>query len=483
MPIAFSQTMPTTLTFENMVKVVVLFTGRYKKILTGDYDFMKLLFCSIAQYEHAMRIDTEHREKVASATDELPAEKETHEPSSSDNAPEVDEKTGFWDKKFAQFDKFTDNLLKSDKEKRPLDGSSASINSADDEILAANLDEIDSWFDLDLIKSYDGINIDELKVSPTSLYHLFILLMAIAPLQAQESLSTYVAHFEEPMLSKYKRIAKTMTRSFSPQWTLKDCQDAEYLQTHGISYSRFFNVVKSVMPFAFDGFGVLFEHFLFNRRTAPDTPKPPSIHDENEILAGPPVNHPYTFMNDHDGLEELDEFGEERKELPAHLRPRLPEPTKLMNAGMIGQLATFMNTNSFQLYGGLRKLYAGSEAGFSMGSFEQKVFKWNAPTIILIQGYMMDPNGRGARDRAFLDQIPPVRYSNSCAMVKQHNGELVFGAVINTPWKNSNKSTCSNITFLCSITLTLYLCSMLWGQFDCTVSIRASTGCIQGALI
>ncbi|KAK7206349.1 TLD-domain-containing protein [Myxozyma melibiosi] len=462
-PLSFSQTMPTTLTFENMVKVVVLLTGRYKKLLTSDYDFLKLLFCAVAQYEVAMRADSEYREKVAESETETAEAADEQQSSSEEKAKEeagpekpsaassgAEEKVGFWDKKISQFEKFTDNLLKSDKEKEKeatssaAAGSSASTTSTDDEMLMVDLDKIESWFDLDLIKAYDGIDVDDLRLSPTSLYHIFTLLLAIAPLQPQESVTTYASHFEEPALSNYKKLAAAMTRSFAPKWTLKDANDAEYVRANGISYARFFNVVKSAMPFAFDGLGILFEHFLFNRRIAPDTPKPPSIHEDDEetIHSSSPSRHPYLSSFDRDSLDELDEDEEEerRKATPIHKRPRLPEPTKLMTAATIGQLATFMNVNNFQLYGGLKKLYVGSEAGFSMGSFEQKVFKWNAPTILLIQGYMMDPNGRSARERAFLDQIPPARYASSCSMVKQHNGELVFGAVVNTPWKNSNKT-------------------------------------------
>ncbi|KAK9458628.1 TLD-domain-containing protein [Lipomyces oligophaga] len=434
-PLAFAYSAPTPVTFENILKVVVLFTGRYKNILTADYDFLKLLFCAVANYEHAMAQHSELKEKVVIDEGTSP------EASSSSGKNDI-EKLSFWDKKRQQFDE----LLKSDKEKQP-DGAADSApsedsDSDDDEMLNVELDNIKSWFELDLIRSYDGINIDSLRISPTTLYHLFTLLLAVAPLQASEPVSTYEAHFSEPMLSKYHRIARDMTRSFAPNWRSSDTVDAEYIKTNGISYTRFYTVVKTVMPFAFDSFEILFERFLFNRKFAPEGEAAKTVSkafNEDEFLPGSPTDHPFTALNEHEGLEELEDEDVNIDEVPIHLRPRLPEPSKLMDASTIAQLATFMNINSFQLYGGLKKLYVGSEAGFSMGSFEQKVFKWNAPTILLIRGYMLSASPQGARERSFADQLPPVRYGNSNQQVKQHNGEVIFGAVVNTAWKASNK--------------------------------------------
>ncbi|KAK9237679.1 TLD-domain-containing protein [Lipomyces kononenkoae] len=435
-PLTFSQVAPTTLTFENMVKVVVLFTGRYKSILTSDYDFLKLLFCAIAYYEEVLAEDKEFKEKKASSSnneaEQIPETSKTQEVTRNGSK---DEKMGFWENKFAALTKLANSS-------GSVSSSAVSVESSDTDIdeglLNIDVENVSIWYDLDLIKSYDNIDIELLRISPTSLYHIFVLLLAIGPLQPQEPLSTYSDHFIEPAIARYRSVAKSMTQSFDPNWVLGNPTDHDYVLETGISYSRFYTVVKSAMPFAFDGLAVLFEHFLFNQRIAPTSPVAAqvSLIAIPKVVGSPPVDHPFASPKDHDGLEELNEDGGTATIVAPS---KLPEPTKLMNAAMIAHLATFMDINSFQLYGGLKKLYVGSEAGFSMGSFEQKVFKWNAPTIVLVSGYILGPEPKGARERAFCDLLPPIRYSSSTSQVAKRSGKVTYGAVVCTPWKNSHK--------------------------------------------
>ncbi|KAK9476374.1 TLD-domain-containing protein [Lipomyces japonicus] len=427
-PLAFSQVAPTTLTFENVVKVVVLFTGRYKSILTGDYDFLKLLFCAIAHYEEVVANDLEYKEKRALTDSE--SLKESIETSEAKDTNFTKNEISFWEQKFKDLTEFSSST-----------SSRASTSTADtdidEEMLSIDLDKISSWYDLDLIKTYDNINIDLLRISPTSLYHLFVLLLAVGALEPQDSLSTYADHFKEPNVSKYRSIAKSMTRSFDLKWHLGVLTDQASVLENGISYYNFYKVIKATMPFAFDGLAILFERFLFYQKTTPDVPQNPGSTPIPQVVerASP---HPYASPRDHDGL--VDHVGnEDEDEEQIKLPSRIPEPTKLMSASTIAQLATFMDTNSFHLYGGLKKLYVGSEAGFSMGSFEQKVFKWNAPTIVLISGYVLSSSPKGASERAFLDQIPSARYKSSQNQIMKHNGMVTYGAVVNSPWKNSHK--------------------------------------------
>ncbi|KAK9373618.1 TLD-domain-containing protein [Lipomyces chichibuensis] len=461
-PLTFSQVAPTTLTFENVVKVVVLFTGRYKGILTGDYDFLKLLFCAMAYYEEVLADDKEFKEKKASksSNEEEPISEELKTPEISRRGSD-DEKMGFWEKKFTALANLANpsgsvSSSASSISASSISASSVSASSAsasvgssdtdiDEEFLNIDLENISNWYDLDLIKSYDNIDIELLRISPTSLYHIFQLLLAIGHLLPQEPISTYSDHFAEPAIGRYRSIAKSMTQSFDPSWALGNPTDHDCVLETGISYSRFYTVIKSVMPFAFDGLAVLFEHFLFNQRITPSSSETqqPSLIAIPRVVGSPPVDHPFASPKDHDGLEELNEDGGSTMIMaPSKLLiapSKLPEPTKLMNATMIAQLATFMDVNSFQLYGSLKKLYVGSEAGFSMGSFEQRVFKWNAPTIVLISGYILAPEPKGARERSFFDLLPPIRYSNSTSAVTRRSGKVTYGAVVSTPWKLSPK--------------------------------------------
>ncbi|KAK9454581.1 TLD-domain-containing protein [Dipodascopsis uninucleata] len=435
-PLVLSNNAPSNLTFENIVKVVILFSGRYKPILSGDYDFLKLIFLAIAYHEDlSSDQDGSTEEKFAMSEKDDTSKLKSGE---STSASAESEKMNFFEKKLANLQSSVSSLASSSV---TVSSSKASIKSEstdnmDDEMLTINLESINNWYDLDLIKSYDNLNVEMMKISPTSIYHLLILLLALGALQPQEPISTYADHFEDPKLANYKRIAASMTRSFDPKWTVGKLQQHGDIIQNGISYSRFFRVVRSCMPFAFDGLATLFDRFLFNRRIAPETSSFSAVPTRiPEAVFGSPVDHPYASSADHDGLEENMSDAEEIIQLPS----RLPEPTKLMNAATIAQLSSFMDINSFQLYGSLRKLYAGSEAGFSMGSFEQKVFKWNAPTIVLVSGYLLSKEPKGARERAFCDQIPPVRYPNSASMLTKSGGMVTYGAVVTTPWKSSHK--------------------------------------------
>ncbi|KAK9467768.1 TLD-domain-containing protein [Lipomyces arxii] len=433
--LSLSQNAPTTLTFENMVKVVVLFTGRYKGILSSDYDFLKLLFCAISFYEEVQMDDLELKEKKVPLpeSEPEPEQSETSDAQDGSMLGTDEEKLGFWEKRFSSLVALKNKSISSQSD-------TSSDVDIDEEFLTINFTNMASWYDLDLIKSYDNTNVELLRISPTSLYHLFILLLALGPLQVQEPIGIYASHFEEPQLTKYKTIAKNMVRSFVPTWTVGWKMSEAALMEMGISYSRFYIVIKSVMPFAFDTLATLFEHFLFNRRISPEQflkLQAAEAMEMPEHMAESPVEHPFESPRDHDGLEESS--GDSSESVAVTPLARIPPPTKLMSASVISQLATFMDTHSFMLYGGLKKLYVGSEAGFSMGSFEQKVFKWNAPTIVLISGYILPAEPKGTKERAFADNLPPIRYLNSNDQVKRHNGNVLYGAVVNTPWKNTNK--------------------------------------------
>lgn len=80
----------------------------------------------------------------------------------------------------------------------------------------------------------------------------------------------------------------------------------------------------------------------------------------------------------------------------------------------------------------------GADAGFSMGSIEQKLFNWRAPSILLVSGTRLPSEPDGARERAFANSLPPKRFPNG-ASGNSSSGRVVFGAYLDVPWKHTYK--------------------------------------------
>ena len=84
----------------------------------------------------------------------------------------------------------------------------------------------------------------------------------------------------------------------------------------------------------------------------------------------------------------------------------------------------------------------GGDADFSMGSIEQKVFNWRAPSILLVSGVRLPLEPDGARERAFADTLPPRRFPNG-ASGNSTSGRVIFGAYLDVPWKHTYKEAIS----------------------------------------
>lgn len=114
--------------------------------------------------------------------------------------------------------------------------------------------------------------------------------------------------------------------------------------------------------------------------------------------------------------------------------PLLPHGGTILNLDLLSQLSFFIKGE--RLWKRLRLLYAGSEAGFSNGSLETKVIKWNAPTILLISGQRISNTPTNSRERAFSDILPPRRYPPEEG---SESGRVIYGAFLQSPWKVSHK--------------------------------------------
>lgn len=95
----------------------------------------------------------------------------------------------------------------------------------------------------------------------------------------------------------------------------------------------------------------------------------------------------------------------------------------------------------------LQKLYVGRESGFSMRSLQAKVFKWLAPTIIIVSGMRIVDDTlytekKNPRYKNFLDHYHILReddqHLEDCFQLKR---KVTFAIYIKEPWKVTNKSS------------------------------------------
>lgn len=225
-----------------------------------------------------------------------------------------------------------------------------------------------------------------------------MLLLITAPLDSQESLSKHAERLKPSMLDGLRQVADSILWSFTPE------------QNAGISYESFNTIITNSLPFVFDGLNPLFEHFLFSKNI--------DLSRRKRTSAVGALSPTIPQVSD------------------TPLEPLLVQEGEILNTNILSQLSFFLKGSS--VFRRLRPLYLGGEAGFSLGSFEQKVFNWRAPSILLVSGSRLPHIPQGSRERAFADTLPPKRFSNSSAG-NSTTGRVLFGAYLDVPWKHTNK--------------------------------------------
>ena len=370
----FPSLAPSILTIEAMLKVVVIMTERYGSILKrGKADRNKLLFRSLAVFDRRMSsVHEKPSPEVLSDLREKSAAVE--EPSSQSSRSHI---TGF-----------------SIDEPADEEGE----DEDDDELALAALDSLDA---IEVFK-YDqraDTKIHHAQIPTDNFKKLIMLLLIVAPLDAQENLSSHVPQLTEAKLEGLRQIADSIIWSFAPE------------QSEGIFYRSFNTIVPASLPYMFDGLNPLFEHFLFSKNIDLSRPKKSS---SLVPLSSPAIPQAPDIQP----------------------KPLLPREGEILNLNVLSQMSFFIKGNS--MFRRLRPLYAGSDAGFSIGSIEQKVFNWRAPSILLVAGTRLPSVPQGSRERAFADTLPPKRFRDG-ASGNSTSGRVVFGAYLDVPWKQTHK--------------------------------------------
>ncbi|KAF3924664.1 hypothetical protein AA313_de0204970 [Arthrobotrys entomopaga] len=347
---------PAILEWEGIVRVVCVFTGRYRQVLkTSGGDVTRVWFRLFSAYDRGRVIEGQKEERG--------------EGNNGGNDPGDSKDT---DGTYSPPPSATDSLF-AIADPEDID------DDEDDELALAALDALDA---IEVFKYAEKPSVRYIRrLEPDKMVKLVMLLLIVAPFDPQELLATYVERYTGDALVDLKRTAESIVRSMSPAGNL-------------ILWTAFSKSVKRSLPYLFDGLKPLFEHFLFSKRLNM------SLESRTQIKL---------------------------------VRPLLQSMGTIMTNNMINQLSFFLKGKN--LWRKLRKLYVGSEAGFSMGSFEQKVFKWRAPTILLVSGSRMPAKPETSREKSFTDAFAPKRFPDSL----DSDGMLVFGAYIDVPWKISHK--------------------------------------------
>jgi hypothetical protein len=362
----FPSQAPAILTYEALLKVVTILTERYGAVIKkrGREIWLRELYRSLAVYDNGMRLSLENTEK----------EKERK----TDRSAGV----GGSSQGFAI--------------DAPDDGGE-DADEDDDELVLAALESMDS---IDVFKHGEQSDVHHSIIPTDNLLKLVELLLLIAPIDAQQSLSTYIGQLSDERVEELRQTAHVILSAFGVE------------NNPGVTYRTFDAVVSTSLPFLFDGLNPLFEHFLFAKDF--DLSKRKANGEKSTVGTHPVIPPP---------------------KLVANPEPVLQEPGEILNLTVLSQLSFFIKGNN--LFRRLRPLYSGNKHGFSMGAIEKQCFNWRAPTILLVSGRLLPQTPSNARERAFADMLPTKRHPSS--IPDSSDATITFGAYIPTQWKLTHK--------------------------------------------
>ena len=357
----FASQAPAILTNEALLKVVTILTERYGAVLKkrGREIWLREIYRSLAVYDNGIRAEVEEQKQ----------EKD-----------QVTEKMGF-------------------AVDAPGGDEGEDEDDEDDELVLAALDSMDS---LEVFKHGEQTNVHHSIIPTDNFLKLIELLLLIAPIDAQQSLSSLAPELSEERIQNLRQTAKVVLSSFITD------------KHPGVTYRTFDTVLSVSLPFLFDGLNPLFEHFLFAKDF--DLSKKKSDATSPTQESHPVIPPPKTV---------------------ADPEPILRSPGEILNLTTLSQLSFFIKGSN--LFRRLRPLYSGNTHGFSMGSFEKQVFNWRAPTILLVSGRLLPSTPSSTRERALQDMLPPKRYPSSISESSQ-NQIITYGAYIPTQWKHTGKT-------------------------------------------
>ncbi|ODQ60244.1 hypothetical protein WICANDRAFT_31003 [Wickerhamomyces anomalus NRRL Y-366-8] len=248
-----------------------------------------------------------------------------------------------------------------------------------------------SWKDTPAIQNFDDVDISTSHIRASDALELISFLLVISRLEPQEPLKVYSESFKH--FDQFKENALSILRSMNSQITLKN------LSSSLITFDQFSAGIENVAPNLLHPLSNLLEILLYDTTLTHN-----DENQENEALNRKVIKVTSRLINDH----------------------------------FLAQLSTFLPKQL--VYSNIRKLYAGSDSGFSMRSFESKVFKWNAPTILLVSGTRInEKTTKNTRYKNFETEFHKLKAE---PLDFQNDGDkITYGVYIAQPWRITNKET------------------------------------------
>ncbi|KAJ5964409.1 TLDc [Penicillium vulpinum] len=322
---------PSVLTFEAMVKVVVLLTERYGKALKrGHKDRTKLLFGSLA--------DVGRKKPPAGFNGEFTfKDSETSAAHSHTQGFSIDEPAN---------DEYDED--------------------EDDDLALAALESLDA---IEVFKHDHRVDktVYETRISIDTFRRLVMLLLVIAPLNPSESLKGYTSGLDVRRMELVKNEADSIIVAFSPEES-----------DGGISYKTFARTISLSLPYLFDPLTALFEHMLFSKNLnlsqrrqkdlASETKQEESEENEEHPSPTATLTLPGSF-----------ESAILTPTLTSHLSFFLP--------------STSPDINILRSSISLHPVFSTNAHGSSLTYFSHHVLTWQSPTLLILQGSLADsPN-------------------------------------------------------------------------------------------
>lgn len=323
---------PSVLTFEAMVKVVVLLTERYGKVLRrARADRIKLLFGSLADVgrKGVGQPDKEDGEKDKDK--DAASSGNSHAPGFAVDEPANDEEDG-----------------------------------DDDDLALAALESLDA---IEVFKHDRRIDktVYEARISTDTFRRLLMLLLVISPLKPLESVRKYTSDLSSEQIESVRKTADSILAAF--------ISDED---TGGISYQTFAGIVSSSLPYLFDPLTPLFENLLFSKsldlsqkRDLADstTTKPEEKIPETPSAPPTPIILPGSFESSILNSSSV-----------SHLSFFLPSPPSDMNFIRNGVC--------------LHPVFSTAAHGASLTSFSHHVLTWQSVTLLILHGSIIDSSSQ-----------------------------------------------------------------------------------------
>lgn len=256
-----------------------------------------------------------------------------------------------------------------------------------------------------LINNYDNVNLNELSLDIKYLQPLLTWLLLIS---FKLPYSNTIVDYDNFVNSwdQFNDSAINIIRTI-----LNDNIDTTIAQQ--INYDQFNQVITTCFPNLIKPLEIIFSHLLYSDKDLVKLDNIPSN-----------TNNSITTDNDMIGLNFT--------------------PTRLMNAATFTQLTLMLRSQNFPITK-LQKLYIGRENGFSIRSLQNKVFKWAAPTILLVSGMRITNDiefatKKNPRYKLFLQDYNKLKDTdqkfNSIQLKKR---KIILAVCILEPWRVTNK--------------------------------------------